>query len=143
MAGPKAIVIEGAKENNLKGINVKIPKEKLVIITGVSGSGKSSLAFDTIYAEGHRRYMENLSGNARSFLRSVKRPKVKKIENLPPAIAISQKSFMRNPRPTVGTFSSIYDLLRALYAHFGQAYCSRCGCQMEQKPLKEFLKKKI
>lgn len=133
------IVIEGAQENNLKNINLKIPKNKLVVITGVSGSGKSSLAFDTIYAEGYRRYMENFSPGARFFLDPVKKPKVRKVENLPPAIAISQRINMNNPRSTVGTLTGIYDFIRSIFAAYGQPYCSICGEKMIGNNLEEII----
>lgn len=119
----KYIVIKGARENNLKNINLKIPKEKLVVMTGLSGSGKTSLAFDTIYAEGQRRYVESLSAYARQFLGNVDKPDVDSIEGLSPAIAIDQKTTSKNPRSTVGTVTEIYDYLRLLYARIGKAYC--------------------
>lgn len=130
MSNLNQIVIEGACENNLKNISLKIPKNKLVVVTGVSGSGKSSLAFDTIYAEGYRRYIENLSSSAHFLLNPVKKPKVKKIDNIPPAIAISQSFNAYNPRSTVGTFTGVYDLLRTLFAHFGEPHCPACGEKM-------------
>jgi excinuclease ABC subunit A len=130
MSNLNQIVIEGACENNLRNISLKIPKNKLVVVTGVSGSGKSSLAFDTIYAEGYRRYIENLSGSAHFLLNPVKKPKVEKIENIPPAIAISQNFNAYNPRSTVGTFTGVYDLLRTLFAYFGEPHCPACGEKM-------------
>ena len=123
----KYITIEGARENNLKNINVKIPREKFVVVTGLSGSGKSSLAFDTIYAEGQRRYMESLSSYARQFLGQAEKPDVDKIEGLSPAISIDQKSTNRNPRSTVGTVTEIYDYFRLLYARVGIPHCPNCG----------------
>ncbi len=123
----KYITIEGARENNLKNINVKIPRDKFVIVTGLSGSGKSSLAFDTIYAEGQRRYMESLSSYARQFLGQAEKPDVDKIEGLSPAISIDQKSTNRNPRSTVGTVTEIYDYFRLLYARVGIPHCPNCG----------------
>ena len=123
----KYITIEGARENNLKNINVKIPREKFVVVTGLSGSGKSSLAFDTIYAEGQRRYMESLSSYARQFLGQAEKPDVDKIEGLSPAISIEQKSTNRNPRSTVGTVTEIYDYFRLLYARVGIPHCPNCG----------------
>ena len=123
----KYITIEGARENNLKNINVKIPRDKFVVVTGLSGSGKSSLAFDTIYAEGQRRYMESLSSYARQFLGQAEKPDVDKIEGLSPAISIDQKSTNRNPRSTVGTVTEIYDYFRLLYARVGIPHCSNCG----------------
>lgn len=119
----KYIDIKGARENNLKNINIKIPKEKLVVMTGLSGSGKTSLAFDTIYAEGRRRYVESLSAYARQFLGGVEKPDVDSIEGLSPAISIDQKTTSKNPRSTVGTVTEIYDYLRLLYARIGKAYC--------------------
>ena len=123
----KYITIEGARENNLKNINVKIPRDKFVVVTGLSGSGKSSLAFDTIYAEGQRRYMESLSSYARQFLGQADKPDVDKIEGLSPAISIDQKSTNRNPRSTVGTVTEIYDYFRLLYARVGIPHCPNCG----------------
>ncbi|MDW8215562.1 MAG: excinuclease ABC subunit UvrA [Roseiflexaceae bacterium] len=122
-----AIVIKGAREHNLKGIDVEIPRDKLVVLTGVSGSGKSSLAFDTLYAEGQRRYVESLSAYARQFLGQMEKPKVDSIEGLSPAIAIEQKSASKNPRSTVGTVAEIYDYLRLLYARVGMQHCHVCG----------------
>jgi len=123
MNDKKYIVIKGARENNLKNIDLKIPKDKLIIMTGVSGSGKTSLAFDTIYAEGQRRYIESLSTYARQFLNDVDKPDVDSIEGLSPSISIDQKTTNRNPRSTVGTVTEIYDFLRLLYARIGKAYC--------------------
>ena len=123
----KYITIEGARENNLKNVNVKIPRDKFVVVTGLSGSGKSSLAFDTIYAEGQRRYMESLSSYARQFLGQAEKPDVDKIEGLSPAISIDQKSTNRNPRSTVGTVTEIYDYFRLLYARVGIPHCPNCG----------------
>ena len=117
------IIIKGAKENNLKNISLEIPRNKLVILTGVSGSGKTSLAFDTIYAEGQRRYVESLSAYARMFLGGVEKPDVEMIEGLSPAISIDQKTTSNNPRSTVGTVTEIYDYLRLLYARVGTPYC--------------------
>jgi excinuclease ABC subunit A len=117
------IVVKGARENNLKNIDVEIPKNQLVVITGLSGSGKSSLAFDTIYAEGQRRYLESLSSYARQFLGGNEKPDVDLIEGLSPSIAIDQKSTSHNPRSTVGTVTEIYDYLRVLFARIGEPYC--------------------
>ena len=117
------IIIRGARENNLKNIDINIPKNKLVVITGLSGSGKSSLAFDTIYAEGQRRYLESLSSYARQFLGGNEKPDVDSIEGLSPSIAIDQKSTSHNPRSTVGTVTEIYDYLRVLFARIGTPYC--------------------
>ena len=118
----KKIVIKGAKEHNLRNISVEIPKDKFVVITGLSGSGKSSLAFDTIYAEGQRRYVESLSAYARQFLDKMKKPKVDFIEGLSPAISIEQKNTSKNPRSTVATVTEIYDYMRVLYARIGTPY---------------------
>src|SRR5690348_849786 len=121
------ITIKGAREHNLKNVDLEIPKNKLVVFTGLSGSGKSSLAFDTIYAEGQRRYVESLSSYARQFLGVMKKPDVDLIEGLSPAISIDQKSTSRNPRSTVGTVTEIYDYLRLLYARIGEPHCPNCG----------------
>ncbi|MFV9503119.1 MAG: excinuclease ABC subunit UvrA [Oscillochloridaceae bacterium umkhey_bin13] len=121
------IVIKGAREHNLKGVDVELPRDKLVVLTGVSGSGKSSLAFDTLYAEGQRRYVESLSAYARQFLGQMEKPKVDLIEGLSPAIAIEQKSASKNPRSTVGTVTEVYDYLRLLFARVGTQYCHQCG----------------
>jgi len=121
------IVIRGAREHNLKNIDVRIPKNKLVVFTGISGSGKSSLAFDTIYAEGQRRYVESLSAYARQFLGVMDKPDVDSIDGLSPAISIDQKSRSHNPRSTVGTVTEIYDYLRLLYARAGHPHCPVCG----------------
>src|SRR5499426_1828181 len=124
---PDRIVVRGAREHNLKNIDVEIPREKLVVITGLSGSGKSSLAFDTLYAEGQRRYVESLSAYARQFLEQMEKPDVDAIEGLSPAIAIEQKTASKNPRSTVGTVTEIYDYLRVLFARIGVPHCPRCG----------------
>ena len=121
------ITINGARENNLKNINVKIPRDKLVVLTGLSGSGKSSLAFETIYAEGQRRYMESLSSYARMFIGQMEKPNVDRIDGLSPAISIDQKTTSKNPRSTVGTVTEIYDYLRLLYARTGEPHCPKCG----------------
>lgn len=123
----KDIVIKGANENNLKNIDVTIPRDRFVVLTGLSGSGKSSLAFDTIYAEGQRRYMESLSSYARQFLGQMEKPDVEYIEGLSPAISIDQKTTNRNPRSTVGTVTEIHDYLRLLYARIGKPHCPICG----------------
>ena len=117
------IIIKGARENNLKNIDITLPKNKLIVMTGVSGSGKSSLAFDTIYAEGQRRYVDSLSAYARQFLGGTTKPDVDSIEGLSPSISIDQKSTNNNPRSTVGTVTEIYDFLRLLYARIGVPYC--------------------
>src|SRR3989338_5092563 len=121
------IIIKGARVHNLKNINVTIPKNKLVVFTGISGSGKSSLAFDTIYSEGQRRYVESLSSYARQFLGVMDKPDVDIIEGISPAIAIDQKTVSKNPRSTVGTITEIYDFLRLLFAHTGVPHCPDCG----------------
>ena len=128
---PGYIEISGAREHNLDNLDLRIPRDQLVVITGLSGSGKSTLAFDTLYAEGQRRYVESLSAYARQFLEQMAKPDVDSIEGLSPAIAIEQKSVNRNPRSTVGTITEIYDYLRLLYARIGQAHCFRCGEPMD------------
>src|SRR3989339_2123729 len=126
------IIVTGARQHNLKNIDLQIPKNKLVIFTGVSGSGKSSLAMDTIYAEGQRRYVESLSAYARQFLGVMDKPDVDKIEGLTPAIAIDQKTTSKNPRSTVGTITEIYDYLRLLYARVGTQHCHKCNKEISQ-----------
>lgn len=126
----KNIIVKGAKENNLKNINVEIPRDKLVVFTGLSGSGKSSLAFETIYAEGQRRYVESLSAYARMFLGQMQKPDVESIDGLSPAISIDQKTTSRNPRSTVGTVTEVYDYIRLLYARIGIPHCPKCGKQI-------------
>src|ERR1700723_903064 len=121
------LIIRGAREHNLKNINLEIPRDRLVVITGLSGSGKSSLAFDTIYAEGQRRYVESLSAYARQFLERIEKPDVDLIDGLAPAIAVKQKNSTRNPRSTVATATEIYDYLRLLFARCGTAHCIVCG----------------
>src|SRR5450830_1375947 len=127
------IRIRGAREHNLKNIDLDIPRDKLVVITGLSGSGKSSLAFDTIYAEGQRRYVESLSAYARQFLGQMQKPDVDHIEGLSPAVSIDQKTTSRNPRSTVGTVTGIYDYLRLLYARVGIPHCPECGRVIERQ----------
>src|SRR5229473_7354505 len=127
MSEPDVISIRGAKEHNLKNISLDIPKKKLVVFTGVSGSGKSSLAFDTLYAEGQRRYVESLSSYARQFLGQLPKPDVDYLGGLSPAISIQQKTAARNPRSTVGTITEIHDYLRVLYARIGLGHCPECG----------------
>src|SRR6201985_1990486 len=121
------LVVHGAREHNLKDITVRLPRQRLICITGLSGSGKSSLAFDTIYAEGQRRYVESLSAYARQFLQMMEKPDVDSIDGLSPAISIDQKTTSRNPRSTVGTVTEIYDYLRLLYARVGRPHCPVCG----------------
>src|SRR5499427_7078673 len=121
------IIVRGAREHNLKNIDVELPRDQLVVITGLSGSGKSSLAFDTIYAEGQRRYVESLSAYARQFLEQMEKPEVDSIEGLSPAISIEQKTTSKNPRSTVGTVTEIYDYLRVLFARVGVPHCPKCG----------------
>ncbi len=135
------IVIRGARQHNLKNINIEIPKNKLVVITGVSGSGKSSLAFDTLYAEGYRRFVESLSAYARQFLGVMEKPDVDSIEGLSPAIAIDQKTTSKNPRSTVGTITEIYDYLRVLFANIGKPHCPVCGRPLEGLSPQEVLNK--
>ena len=134
-----SIIIKGAKEHNLKNINLEIPRDKLVVITGLSGSGKSSLAFDTLYAEGQRRYVESLSSYARQFLGLMEKPDVESIEGLSPAISIDQKTTSRNPRSTVGTVTEIYDYIRLLYARIGVPYCPKCGKKIEKQSIDQII----
>ena len=133
------IIIKGAKEHNLKNINIEIPRDKLVVITGLSGSGKSSLAFDTLYAEGQRRYVESLSSYARQFLGIMEKPAVESIEGLSPAISIDQKTTSKNPRSTVGTVTEIYDYIRLLYARIGTPYCPHCGIKIEKQSIDQIV----
>ena len=133
------IIIKGAKEHNLKDINLTIPRNKLVVLTGLSGSGKSSLAFDTLYAEGQRRYVESLSSYARQFLGMMEKPDVESIEGLSPAISIDQKTTSKNPRSTVGTVTEIYDYLRLLYARVGVPYCPNCGKKIEKQTIDQII----
>ncbi len=133
------IRIRGARENNLKGINLEIPRNEFIVFTGLSGSGKSSLAFDTIYAEGQRRYMESLSSYARQFLGQMEKPDVDSIEGLPPAISIDQKSTNRNPRSTVGTVTEIYDYFRLLYARIGIPHCPKCGKEIKKQSVDQMV----
>ncbi|MHB0913468.1 MAG: excinuclease ABC subunit UvrA, partial [Armatimonadota bacterium] len=137
--GTSNIVIRGARQHNLKNIDVEIPRDKMVVITGISGSGKSSLAFDTIYAEGQRRYVESLSAYARQFLGQMDKPDVDYIGGLSPAVSIDQKSTTRNPRSTVGTVTEIYDYLRLLYARVGRPHCPECGREISQQTVEQML----
>ena len=129
------IRIKGEKENNLKNIDIDLPRDKFIVLTGLSGSGKSSLAFDTIYAEGQRRYVESLSSYARQFLGQMNKPDVESIEGLSPAISIDQKTTNRNPRSTVGTVTEIFDYYRLLYARIGIPHCPVCGKVIESQSL--------
>ena len=133
--GPRLrpIVIRGARTHNLKGVDLTIAPRRLTVVTGVSGSGKSSLAFDTIYAEGQRRYVESLSAYARQFLERMQRPDVDSVEGMPPAIAIRQKNSIRNPRSTVGTTTEIHDYLRLLFARVGRTVCRNCGADVARE----------
>ncbi|HXZ83953.1 MAG TPA: excinuclease ABC subunit UvrA, partial [Myxococcota bacterium] len=134
---PQEIVVRGAAEHNLKSIDVRIPRNKLVVLTGLSGSGKSSLAFDTLYAEGQRRYVESLSAYARQFLQLMEKPDVDLIEGLSPAISIEQKAASHNPRSTVGTVTEIHDYLRLLYARVGVPHCVNCGKPIQAQTVKQ------
>ena len=133
------IKIRGANEHNLKNVSLDIPRNELVVLTGLSGSGKSSLAFDTIYAEGQRRYMESLSSYARQFLGQMEKPDVESIEGLSPAISIDQKSTNRNPRSTVGTVTEIYDYMRLLYARIGIPHCPKCGREIKKQTVDQMV----
>ena len=135
------LIVKGARQHNLKNITVEIPRNKMVVITGLSGSGKSSLAFDTIYAEGQRRYVESLSAYARQFLGQMDKPDVDYIEGLSPAISIDQKTTSRNPRSTVGTVTEIYDYLRLLFARAGEPHCPKCGKLIEQQSVQQIVDK--
>src|SRR5579862_3317381 len=123
----QSIVIRGAREHNLRNVNLEIPRNSLIVFTGVSGSGKSSLAFDTLFAEGQRRYVESLSSYARQFLGQMQKPDVDLLAGLSPSISIQQKTAARNPRSTVGTITEIHDYLRVLFARVGQGHCPQCG----------------
>ena len=136
MANDK-LIVKGARAHNLKNVDVAIPRDRLVVFTGLSGSGKSSLAFDTIYAEGQRRYVESLSSYARQFLGQMEKPDVDHIEGLSPAISIDQKTTSRNPRSTVGTVTEIYDYMRLMYARIGIPHCPVCGREIRQQTVDE------
>lgn len=133
------LIVKGARQHNLKNITVEIPRNKMVVITGLSGSGKSSLAFDTIYAEGQRRYVESLSAYARQFLGQMDKPDVDYIEGLSLAISIDQKTTSRNPRSIVGTVTEIYDYLRLLFARAGEPHCTQCGKLIEQQSVQQIV----
>src|SRR5687767_11081861 len=133
------IVVKGAREHNLKNIDVEIPRDKLVVITGLSGSGKSSLAFDTIYAEGQRRYVESLSAYARQFLEQMAKPDIDSIEGLSPAISIEQKTTSKNPRSTVGTVTEVYDYLRLLFARIGHVFCWSCSARISSQTVQQMV----
>jgi len=137
------IKVKGARQHNLKNVNLDIPKNKLVVLTGVSGSGKSSFAFDTLYAEGQRRYVESLSTYARQFLGIMDKPDVDSITGLSPAISIDQKTTSRNPRSTVGTVTEVYDYLRLLFARVGHPHCPICGDEISQQSLEEIINQVI
>ncbi|MCL2620220.1 MAG: ABC-ATPase UvrA, partial [Defluviitaleaceae bacterium] len=141
MSKDKKIIIKGARENNLKNVDLEIPRDAMVVFTGVSGSGKSSLAFETLYAEGQRRYMESLSSYARQFLGQMEKPDVDSIEGLSPAISIDQKSTNQNPRSTVGTVTEIYDYLRLLYARVGTPHCPKCGKEIVRQTIDQIVDK--
>jgi excinuclease ABC subunit A len=133
------LIVRGAREHNLKNIDLEIPRDRLVVITGLSGSGKSSLAFDTIYAEGQRRYVESLSAYARQFLGLMEKPDVDQIEGLSPAISIDQRGASRNPRSTVGTITEIYDYLRLLFARVGVPHCPQCGREIVAQTVEQIV----
>ncbi len=133
------IVIKGAREHNLKNINLELPRNKMIVFTGLSGSGKSSLAFDTIFAEGQRRYIESLSAYARQFLGRLDKPDVDEIEGLSPAISIDQKSHSANPRSTVATITEIYDYLRVLFSRIGKPHCPICGQEIRRMSVSEIV----
>ena len=140
MASPAdKIIIKGARQHNLKNVDVEIGRNQLVVITGLSGSGKSSLAFDTLYAEGQRRYVESLSSYARQFLGLMEKPDMDYIEGLSPAISIEQKATARNPRSTVGTVTEIHDYLRLLYAHVGKPHCWKCDRPIQRQTVQQIV----
>lgn len=133
------LIVKGAREHNLKNIDVELPRDKLIVVSGLSGSGKSSLAFDTIFAEGQRRYVESLSAYARQFLDRMDKPDVDYIEGLSPAISIEQKTTHRNPRSTVGTVTEIYDYYRLLYARTGHPHCPQCGKEIQEQTVDQII----
>src|SRR5437764_11001363 len=135
----RALVVRRPREHNLKNITVQIPRDSLTVITGLSGSGKSSLAFDTIYAAGQRRYVQSLSAYARQFLEQMEKPDIDSIEGLSPAISIEQKTTSRNPRSTVATITEIYDYLRLLFARVGHAFCYNCGREITQQSVQQIV----
>src|ERR671938_203087 len=135
----ESLIVRGGREHNLKNVDVTIPRDKLTVITGLSGSGKSSLAFDTIYAEGQRRYVESLSAYARQFLDQLERPDVDSIDGLSPAISIEQKTVSRSPRSTVGTVTEVYDYLRLLFSSVGQPHCHICGAQITRQSVEQIV----
>ena len=135
------LVLKGVRVHNLKNIDVTIPRDKMVVFTGLSGSGKSSLAFDTLYAEGHRRFVESLSAYARMFLGQLDKPDIDSIEGLSPAISIDQKTTSKNPRSTVGTVTEIYDYLRLLYARIGIPHCPKCGREIKKQSVDQIIDK--
>src|SRR5688500_9812490 len=137
--GTDRIVVHGAREHNLRNVHLELPRVRLIVFTGLSGSGKSSLAFDTIYAEGQRRYVESLSAYARQFLGQMEKPDVDFIEGLSPAISIDQKSASRNPRSTVGTITEVYDYLRLLFARIGTPHCHQCGRLIERQTVEQMV----
>src|SRR5512132_2998810 len=133
------ITVRGARQHNLKNINVEIPRDRFTVITGLSGSGKSSLAFDTIYAEGQRRYVESLSAYARQFLDQLEKPDVDSVDGLSPAISIEQKTVSRSPRSTVGTVTEVYDYLRLLFSSIGQPHCHKCGRPISRQSMDQLV----
>ncbi|HOT63713.1 MAG TPA: excinuclease ABC subunit UvrA, partial [Treponemataceae bacterium] len=137
--GLNKLIVKGAREHNLKNIDVELPRDKLIVISGLSGSGKSSLAFDTIFAEGQRRYVESLSSYARMFLGRMDKPDIDYIEGLSPAISIEQKTTHRNPRSTVGTVTEIYDYYRLLYARIGHPHCPQCGKEIQEQSVDQII----
>src|SRR6187401_3852155 len=139
MMSHEKLIVQGAREHNLKNIDVELPRDALIVVTGLSGSGKSSLAFDTIYAEGQRRYVESLSSYARQFLGLMEKPDVDQIDGLSPAISIDQKSTSRNPRSTVATVTEIYDYLRLLFARIGRMHCPICGREIERQTVEQMV----